>query len=227
MISNSYRISGDIYDYWDRYDDRCPCDSMIDCKLPGWKCSVSKIIEFAAQVSSVSAGPGRLMDLDMLVVGLGKMTTEEYRTHFTFWCILKSPLILGNKLYEMTVEDQEIVRNQKLIDINQDSRGAPAQRRWNNLQDNTQMWAGPLSNGFVVVLYNKSPESRAITASFADIFLDDEPVEAYKKQYKVVDLWSNDEKGKMLSEKIVSEVPSHGVKAYRIYYPGNAVNREL
>lgn len=57
-IANSWRISGDIIDVCilllcDRvkvsekylqeftgYDDRCPCDDMLDCKLPGFRESV-------------------------------------------------------------------------------------------------------------------------------------------------------------------------------------------
>lgn len=56
-IANSWRISGDIVDVccytaiiflhyfdifmllqaFDRYDDRCPCTSVIDCKLAGYR----------------------------------------------------------------------------------------------------------------------------------------------------------------------------------------------
>ena len=53
-IANSWRISGDIYDVslracsspwplltprqnFDRFDHRCPCTSMLDCKLPGFR----------------------------------------------------------------------------------------------------------------------------------------------------------------------------------------------
>ena len=34
----------------------------------------------------------------MLEVGNGGMTTSEYRTHFSMWCILAAPLMAGNDL---------------------------------------------------------------------------------------------------------------------------------
>lgn len=79
---------------------------------------MSRIIDFAAPVGQ-KAGPGRWNDLDMLEVGNGGMTFDEYGghnrhillgnvqwlrcpvTHFSMWSILKSPLILGNDVTNM------------------------------------------------------------------------------------------------------------------------------
>ncbi|KAK7413001.1 hypothetical protein VNO78_04810 [Psophocarpus tetragonolobus] len=38
------------------------------------------------------AGPGGWNDLDMLEVGNGGMTTEEYRAHFIIWSLAKTSL---------------------------------------------------------------------------------------------------------------------------------------
>ena len=35
------------------------------------------------------AGPGAWNDPDMLEVGNGGMTTDEYKTHFSLWCLMK------------------------------------------------------------------------------------------------------------------------------------------
>lgn len=35
------------------------------------------------------AGPGGWNDPDMLEVGNGGMTTTEYETHFSLWCLVK------------------------------------------------------------------------------------------------------------------------------------------
>ena len=43
------------------------------------------------------AGPGHWNDPDMLEVGNG-MTVNEDRAHFTMWCMMASPLILGNDI---------------------------------------------------------------------------------------------------------------------------------
>jgi alpha-galactosidase len=79
-------------------------------------CAVARIIDFAAPLGQ-KAGPGKWNDLDMLEVGHvlsisrstphqtqvgnGGMTYDEYVTHFTMWCVLKSPLILGNDVTNM------------------------------------------------------------------------------------------------------------------------------
>ena len=42
------------------------------------------------------AGPGGWNDPDMLEVGNGGMTTTEYITHFSLWCIGKAPLLIGS-----------------------------------------------------------------------------------------------------------------------------------
>jgi len=67
IIANSWRMSGDIYDVFNRLDDRCPCDDMLNCKLPGFHCSVARIIDYAAPLGQ-KAGSGQWNDLDMLEV---------------------------------------------------------------------------------------------------------------------------------------------------------------
>ena len=43
---------------------------------------------------------------DALFVGKGGMTLTEYQTMFTLWCIIKSPLMLGNDLRNMEETDE-------------------------------------------------------------------------------------------------------------------------
>jgi len=59
-----------------------------------------RILEYAAPLVQ-KAGSGQWNDLDMLEVGNGGMTTDEYITHFSMWALVKSPLILGNDLTNM------------------------------------------------------------------------------------------------------------------------------
>ena len=53
------------------------------------------------------------------------MTTDEYRTMFALWCMVKSPLMLGSDLTLMTKEDEayQIITNKWLLDVNQDKLG--------------------------------------------------------------------------------------------------------
>lgn len=86
-ISNSYRITGDIYHSFDRADVRCPC-TTYDCKITGDHCSIINILNQAAPQIHQS-GPGHFADLDMLEVGNGGMTDDEYKAHFTMWYALR------------------------------------------------------------------------------------------------------------------------------------------
>jgi alpha-galactosidase len=83
-IANSWRITGDIYDSWDHPDARCPCDGIdaYNCELPGFRCSVTNIMNKASFITS-KAQPGSWNDLDMLEVGNGAMIDASYVAHFS------------------------------------------------------------------------------------------------------------------------------------------------
>ena len=44
------------------------------------------------------AGPGNWNDPDMLEVGNGNLTDDENKAHFSLWCMMAAPLILGNDI---------------------------------------------------------------------------------------------------------------------------------
>ncbi len=69
-------------------------------------------------------------DPDMLMVGMTGMTTQMSQTHFTMWCMMNSPLMLGLDLRRVTKGDElyKIIANADLISINQDSLGIQAKR---------------------------------------------------------------------------------------------------
>lgn len=69
------------------------------------------------------AGPGYWNDMDMVEIGNGNMTLTEEYSHMAFWCLLKSPLILGNDLANMSKQTLEILANENAIAINQDPLG--------------------------------------------------------------------------------------------------------
>jgi len=196
-IANSWRMSGDIFDSFDRYDDRCPCTSMIDCKLPGFHCAMSRIIDFAAPLGQ-KAGPGQWNDLDMLEVGNGGMSFDEYVTHFSMWALVKSPLILGNDVRNMTSETLEIITNRAIIDVNQDPLGSPAIRAWKKTVDaggDLQLWYGSLvNNTLVIAVLNTSPTDQTVKLTFGEILVDQAPAEQ-AQTFELFDLWDKDDQG--------------------------------
>lgn len=64
-------------------------------------------------------GPGHVNDLDMMQIGNG-LSLEEEKTHFSMWCMMSTPLILGCDLTQIKTETLELVKNRELIAVNQD-----------------------------------------------------------------------------------------------------------
>src|SRR5439155_13841794 len=100
---NLWRTTGDIGDRW---------DSMTR-------------IGFGQNDHAPFAKPGHWNDPDMLEIGNGGMTTDEYRTHMALWSLLAAPLIAGNDLRSMTDETKSILMNQEVIAIDQDTDYKP------------------------------------------------------------------------------------------------------
>src|ERR1700712_4397503 len=77
-IANSWRMSGDIYDSFNRPHALCACTDVANphCIAPGSHCSVMSILNRVAPYAD-RAQPGGWNDLDMLEVGHGGMTDEE------------------------------------------------------------------------------------------------------------------------------------------------------
>ena len=107
-------------------------------------------------------------DLDMLVVGMSGRsdnswiaeggfgcTAEEYRTHFSLWAMMNSPLMIGCDIRNMTPETKEILTNKDVIAINQDveGRGPIEIDHWCN--DSCKGLVKPLENGdYAILLVN-------------------------------------------------------------------------
>lgn len=64
--------------------------------------------------------PGHVNDLDMMQLGNG-MSNEEEKTHFAMWCMMSTPLMIGCDLTKISPQTLEILKNEELIAIHQDS----------------------------------------------------------------------------------------------------------
>jgi alpha-galactosidase len=143
-VGNLWRTTGDIGDNW---------NSMINI--------------FNQQKDLARyAGPGGWNDPDMLEVGNGGMTFEEYKTHFSLWCMLAAPLLAGNDLASMTPETKSILMNKEIIALNQDTLGIQATCYRDN--GDYQIWVKGLSNNEkAVCLLNKSDEKKTVLVDFS------------------------------------------------------------
>lgn len=80
------------------------------------------------------SAPQCFNDLDMLIVGMdgegnvghpGLCGDREYKTHFALWCLMGSPLMLGNDVRKIRPEMIELLTNKDLLRINQDPEHRP------------------------------------------------------------------------------------------------------
>jgi alpha-galactosidase len=125
-------------------------------------------IGFSQAGLSKYAGNGHWNDPDMLEVGNGKMTEDEYKTHMSLWVLEAAPLLAGNDLSKMRESDKSILMNREAIAIDQDPLGRQGERLYQS--GDLDVWTKPLSNGRVAVgLFNRSWSTRDISVDLAEI----------------------------------------------------------
>ncbi len=180
---------------------------------PRWSV-ISMIYEKTAPLSK-HGGIGGWNDPDMLEVGNGKLTYNENVAHFSVWCMLCAPLILGNDLRIMPQNVLDIVTNKNMIAINQDKLGVPARRIKRGLMDTL---AKPLADGSVALCYfNKYGLSKSAHIDINKLIAEDFLNLGATDKYQVGDMWDNAfDMTISKSDKIKVKVPRHATKVFVI-----------
>ncbi|WP_063860366.1 RICIN domain-containing protein [Paenibacillus sp. Soil724D2] len=183
-----WRTTDDIFDYWDR---------------------VTWIIDQNAPLANFAGPTKGWNDADMLMVGNygtgavfgGGMTDTEYRSHFSMWTIMASPLIAGNNLNTMSQYTKDTLMNSEVIAVNQDALGS--QGILVSDLGGLQVYSKKLqtTGTRAVVLFNRTGAAANMTVNFSSIGLN--------ATASVRDLWSKTEKGTFTNSYTVN-VPSHG-----------------
>lgn len=164
------------------------------------------------------ASPGHINDPDMLEVGNGKLSVEENRSHFSLWCMMAAPLVLGNDIRKLEDGSKKsavilsLVTNPNLIEIDQDALVKPA--KIFKKQGSVDILARPLENGDVAVcFFNKSKKNKEIEIELNELKKDKYLRLERTNSCEICDLWTNDI---FHSDSIKAHIPAHGVKVYRI-----------
>ncbi len=133
------------------------------------------------------AAPGHWNDPDMLEVGNGGMTTDEYQTHMSLWAILAAPLLAGNDLTKMNADARAILMNKDVIAIDQDRLGRQGDRV--NAVGPFETWSKPLSDGrMAVALFNRGRDTESMALPSASAL-------GMKKITSIKNVWSPDDHG--------------------------------
>lgn len=181
---NLWRTTGDINDTWERMSE----------------------IGFGQMGLARYAGPGHWNDPDMLEVGNGGMTEDEYRTHMSLWAILAAPLLAGNDLSKMSPETLAILTNKEVIAVDQDRLGKQGDRA--SALGQTEIWTKPLSDGALAAgLFNRDDAEHSMTLNLRDV--------GFSEHAKLRDLWKHEDVSASKGSYTVT-VPAHGVVMLKV-----------
>ena len=209
-IGHSWRTTGDI---------TASFDTDVEHFDPGnyWKqLSVLTILDLNEPLRQY-AGPGHWNDPDMLEVGNG-MSVSEDRAHFTMWCMMAAPLLLGNDLTAMSDEVKAIILNKDVIAIDQDPLGVQGLRY--RKDGDLEFWFKPLEGGdWAFTILNRGKEDRWYTVDWNQFIFTDElsgrNTGFDSTIYSYVNLWDKSQTGTTAGE-FKTAVMGHDVVTLRL-----------
>ena len=183
---NLWRTTGDIRDRW-HVDGRASASRQ------------GSLAPFA--------GPGHWNDPDMLEVGNGGMTADEYRTHISLWSHARGAADRRQRPAHDVRRHEAILLNREVIAVDQDPLGRAAMRVW--ASDDLEVLAKPLEDGgYAVGLFNKGPADAEMSVKWSDLKRAAAPK-------GVRDLWAH-VSIEPAADAFSTRVPAHGVALIRI-----------
>lgn len=207
-IAQSWRTTGDIWPYFDtipaEFENQWHGDPVM------------KLVDLNEPLRAY-AGPGHWNDPDMLEVGNGSLTLAENRAHFTLWCMMAAPLLMGNDLTTMPEEILQILCNKDVIAIDQDPLGVQGLRL--KSEGGIEYWFKPLDSGdWAVCFFNRGAEDKVVLIDWESLkFTDELSGKTFDPAgCKAQNLW--DKKVRVRKTKGTQKVyiPSHDVLLYRV-----------
>jgi alpha-galactosidase len=178
---NLWRTTGDINDTYKR---------------------MMEIVDTQSEISKW-AGPGHWNDPDMLEIGNGGMTTDEYRTHMGLWAIFAAPLLAGTD-----VRNLSILLNKEVIAVDQDPMGAQGHRA--DRTGGIEYFARPLNDGdMALVVVNRADTITSLTLPWSDMHI--------AQGTKIRDLWKHQDFAAKSDQSFT--IPPHGSLMFRMKAP--------
>ncbi|WP_448661969.1 glycoside hydrolase family 27 protein [Sphingomonas sp. CJ20] len=161
-------------------------------------------IGFDKNGNPAHAGPNGFNDPDMLEVGNGGMSLDEYTTHMTLWAMSAAPLLMGHDLRQTPPAMLALLENRDVIAVDQDAKGI--QGKAVRKDGTAEVWAKPLANGEVALaLFNRGDAGANIEARASDAGL--ATITAAR------DLWRG---APVASDALAFDVPAHGAVLLRV-----------
>jgi alpha-galactosidase len=193
---------------------------MADDFWDSWK-ELLKMFEYAKNWQGMGR-PGHWPDCDMIQLGkiskrgpvgperFSRFTPDEAMTHMTFWCIYRSPLMLGGNLPENRNLEKKLLMNEEVLEVNQ--RGEHPRQLYKN--DSSMVWISDAHAGKAgektanyVALFNISDHEHEVLVDPGKL--------GNKGRVKVRDLWQKEDEG-IFRGQITRNIPAHGAVLLRL-----------
>lgn len=188
---------------------------MADDFWDNWK-EIVHMFDYAKRWEGIG-GPGHWPDCDMLQIGklskrgpvgperYSRFTDDELYTHMTFWCIYRSPLMMGGNMPENRPIDVALLSNPEVLAVNQ--KGEDPKQLYR--QDDKMVWYSREkgTNNLYVALFNLADHPQSIDVDLAALHL--------AKGVKVRNLWKKQDLGTQ-SERVAQTVNAHGAVLYKL-----------
>jgi hypothetical protein len=193
--SNMWRITDDIWDTWNL---------------------ILNMFDFAQKWEGLG-GPGHWPDCDMMVIGkftqrspafedrYSRLSEDELFTHMSFWCMYRSPLMIGGNLPENRPLDLRLFTNNEVLAVNQKGENPRQLYR----KDGAMVWYSqvPRSKDIYAAFFNTGDKAQNITIDFAAAGL--------KGKVAVRDLWEKKDIGRF-NVSYGQKINSHGAALFRL-----------
>jgi len=195
-IANSWRTTGDIKANWTSMSQR----------------------GFGQDKWRPYSSPGHWNDPDMLEIATKErnqpgLTPDEEYTHMTLWCLLDAPLLLANDMSQMDAFTKNLLENDEVIAVSQDSLGDQAVTVAKG--GDARVYAKNMEDGSKAVgLFNTGTNGTiTVTVKWSDLKISGEQ--------NVRDLWRQKDLGKFNGEFSLPVAP-HSVELVKIAPPSVA-----
>lgn len=168
---------------------------MADDFWDNWK-EILHMFDYAKSWENVG-GSGHWPDCDMLQIGklskrgpvgderYSRFTEDELYTHMTFWCIYRSPLMIGGNMPENRAIERALFTNDEVLAVNQHG----LQPRQLYKTENAMAWYShvPNSKEIYVALFNISDKDQDVNVDFSAV--------GFKGSVSVRNLWKKQNTG--------------------------------
>lgn len=187
--AQSWRTTEDIDDTW---------ESMYN-------------IGFTQGPLAAYAGPGRWNDPDMMIVGQvgwgeqlrpSRLTPDEQYTHVSLWSLLAAPLLIGCDISKLDAFTLNLLTNDEVLAIDQDTLGVQATRV------REELWVKPLADGSKAIgIFNLDTVYREMILPWKEVGMTG-PV-------LVRNCWQQRDEG-VVKDVYHVRVPPHGVHLIKV-----------